>query len=244
MITGDDFERYSRQMMMPEIGIEGQQKLKSAKVLIAGTGGLGSAAALYLTAAGVGTLGLADADCVDKSNLHRQIIFSDSDVGKPKTETAKKNLLAINPNVKINIHGKVDENVASVIKDYDIVIDCTDNFDARYAISDAAIAQKRHNVYASVVRFEGQLTVFAPGGPCFRCLNPMPPAGVQTCSEVGIFGALVGMMGTMQAMEAIKIVVGQGEVLTGKLMTFDALKNEVKYLKLPKRVGCICQRKP
>ncbi len=240
MLTQDDLERYQRQMMMPEIGYVGQQKLKNAKIFIAGVGGLGSASAIYLTSAGIGTIGIADSDCVEKSNLHRQVIFSESDIGEEKAEVAKKNLMKMNSNIKINVHGKIDDNIINTINDYDIIIDCTDNFSARYAINNACIAQRKHNIYGSVVRFEGQLTVFMPSGPCYRCLFPMPPAGVQTCSEVGIFGALAGMIGTMQSIEAIKLVVGKGEPMTNKLFIFDALNGEVKYLNLPKRKGCVC----
>jgi adenylyltransferase/sulfurtransferase len=240
MLTPSDFQRYQRQMLMPEIGIEGQQKLKNSRIFIAGMGGLGSAAALYLASSGIGTIGIADVDCVDKTNLHRQIIFDENDVGILKIDAARKKLLSINSNVEINVHNKVDENIINTIKNYDIIIDCTDNFSARYAINDACIKLKKYNIYASVVQFEGQLTVFAPGGPCYRCLHPTQPKNVATCSEVGILGALAGMFGTMQAIEAMKLVLGKGEVMAGKLLTFDALKGEIKYLKLPRRNGCVC----
>ncbi len=242
MLTQEDMLRYQRQMLMPEIGYDGQQLLKNARIFIAGIGGLGSAAAIYLTSSGVGTLGIADADCVEKSNLHRQIIFDEKDIGIEKTVAARNKLLSINPNAEINVHGKIDENIFDTIKDYDIVVDCTDNFVARYSINDACIKSKKYNVYASVVQFDAQLTVFAPNGPCYRCLHPTQPKGVQTCSDVGILGALAGMIGTMQAIEAIKIIVGKGEILSGKVLTFDALKNEIKYLQLPKRKGCICEK--
>ena len=240
MLTADDFERYQRQMLMPEIGIVGQERLKSAKIFIAGLGGLGSAAAIYLASAGIGTIGIADSDCVDKSNLHRQIIFDENDIGIEKTKAAKKKLLSINPSVEISVHNKIDENIINTIKNYDIVIDCTDNFEARYAINDACLQAKKPNVYASVVQFDAQLTVFLPGGPCYRCLHPSAPKGVQTCSEVGILGALAGMLGTMQAIEAMKIVLVKVEVMSGKLFVFDALKNEFRYLMLPRRNNCIC----
>lgn len=240
MLTAEDLQRYQRQMLMPEIGYEGQELLKSAKVFIAGMGGLGSAAAIYLVSSGVGTLGIADSDCVDKSNLHRQIIFDERDVGILKIEAAKKKLLSMNPNIEINVHNRIDENIINIVKDYDIIIDCTDNFAARYAINDACVTLQKPNIYGSVVRFEGQLTVFLPPGPCYRCLHPTP-ARVETCSEVGILGALAGMFGTMQAIEAMKIMLGKGEIMTGKLFVFDALKGETKYLILPKRTDCICQ---
>ena len=242
MLTQDDIERYQRQMLMPEIGMDGQQKLKQARIFIAGLGGLGSAAAIYLASSGIGTLGIADSDCVEKNNLHRQVIFDENDIGTLKVEAAKKKLSSMNPNAEINAHGKIDENIFGIIKDYDIVIDCTDNFSARYAINDACVENKIPNIYGSVVRFEGQMTVFMPSGPCYRCLHPVQPKGVQTCSEVGILGALAGMIGTMQAMEAIKLAAEKGQVLSGKLFTFDALKHETKYLTLPKRNGCICQK--
>ena len=239
MITSEDMARYSRQILMPEIGLDGQQRLKNAKVFIVGVGGLGSAAAIYLASSGVGVLGLADMDRVERNNLHRQVLFSDRDIGKEKTDAARNNLRALNPNVKINIHENVIEN-ANAIKDYDIVVDCTDNFQARYVINDACIATRKPNVYGSVVQFTGQLTVFSPNGPCYRCLFPTQPEGVKTCSEVGILSPLAGMIGTMQAIETIKLIIGKGQSLSGRLFTFDALTNEMRYLKLPKRKGCVC----
>ncbi|OIO38506.1 MAG: molybdenum cofactor biosynthesis protein MoeB [Candidatus Omnitrophica bacterium CG1_02_49_16] len=245
-LTQDEILRYSRHLIMPEVGVEGQEKLKAANVLLIGTGGLGSPAALYLAAAGVGTLGLVDFDKVDFSNLQRQIIHGTSDVDQPKVESAKKRLAEINPNVKVVTYDErlTRDNVLEILKDYEMVLDGTDNFQTRYLVNDACVFTRKPFVYGSIFRFDGQATVFYPGkGPCYRCLfaEPPPPGMVPSCAEGGVLGILPGVIGVIQATEAVKLILGKGEPLIGRLLLYDALKmnfREVKFRKNPKCPVC------
>ncbi|PIU40001.1 MAG: molybdenum cofactor biosynthesis protein MoeB [Candidatus Omnitrophica bacterium CG07_land_8_20_14_0_80_50_8] len=245
-LTQDEILRYSRHLIMPEVGVEGQEKLKAANVLLIGTGGLGSPAALYLAAAGVGTLGLVDFDKVDFSNLQRQIIHGTSDVDQPKVESAKKRLAEINPNVKVVTYDErlTRDNVLEILKDYEMVIDGTDNFQTRYLVNDACVFTRKPFVYGSIFRFDGQATVFYPGkGPCYRCLfaEPPPPGMVPSCAEGGVLGILPGVIGVIQATEVVKLILGKGEPLIGRLLLYDALKmnfREVKFRKNPKCPVC------
>ena len=245
-LTQDEILRYSRHLIMPEVGVEGQEKLKAAKVFLIGTGGLGSPAALYLAAAGVGTLGLIDFDKVDFSNLQRQIIHSTNSVNQPKVESAKKRLAEINPNVNVVTYNEMltKDNIFRILKDYEIVLDGTDNFQTRYLVNDACVFTKKPFVYGSIFRFDGQATVFYPGkGPCYRCLfaEPPPPGMVPSCAEGGVLGILPGVIGVIQATEVVKLILGKGEPLIGRLMLYDALKmtfREVKFRKNPKCPVC------
>ena len=241
-----EIRHYSRHLILPEIGLRGQEKLKKAKVLMIGTGGLGAPAALYLAAAGVGTLGLVDFDVVDESNLHRQVLFSRADVGKRKTQAAAERLQDLNPHIQIVPHEARFEasNAMGLAKDYDVILDGTDNFPTRYLANDVSVLLGKPNVYASIFRFEGQASVFdAKRGPCYRCLyaKPPPPGLVPSCAEGGVLGVLPGIMGSIQASEAIKLIVGKGDPLIGRLLLFDALAMEFTELKLQKDPKCpIC----
>lgn len=248
--TNEQLERYSRHIILKEVGAKGQKKLLNAKVLIIGAGGLGSPVALYLAAAGVGTIGIADADDVDLSNLQRQVIHTTKDVGTPKVESAKKTMEEINPDVKvITYHTFVtSENILDLIKDYDFIIDGTDNFPAKFLINDACVMAKKPFSHAGIIRFQGQLMTYVPGkGPCYRCVfrNPPPKDAVPTCKQAGVIGAMGGVIGSLQAMEAIKYIIGKGDLLTGRLLTYDALKMEFHTIKLPKDHHCaICGDNP
>ena len=242
--------RYSRHTMLPEFGAEGQARLKAGRVLIVGAGGLGSPAALYLAAAGVGTIGLVDFDRVDITNLQRQILYGTSDVGRPKTDVAVQRLRDINPHIKIEAHDKpfgVD-NARELVSAHDVVVDGTDNFGTRFLVNDACVMVGRPNVYGSVFRFEGQASVFATrGGPCYRCLHPEPPpAGlIPNCAEAGVLGVLPGMIGMVQATEAIKLLSGVGEPLVGKLLLYDALRMRFRQISLPRDPACpVCGDNP
>ena len=242
-LTNEEILRYSRHLIMPEVGMEGQLKLKAARVLLIGTGGLGAPLGLYLTAAGVGHIGLVDFDVVDFTNLQRQVTFGTSDVGKPKTEAAKARLSNLNPDVQIATYETrlTSENALEMFKDYDIIVDGTDNFPTRYLVNDACILLGKPNVYGSIFRFEGQVTVFGmPDGPCYRCLypEPPPPGLVPSCAEGGVLGVLPGIIGSLQALEAIKLIVGRGESLAGRLVLFDALAMKFRELKLKKNSHC------
>lgn len=235
--------RYARQRTLREFGPEGQARLAAARILLVGTGGLGSPAALYLAAAGVGTLGLVDDDVVDLSNLHRQLLYGTAAVGRPKLEAAAARLADVNPLVRVVRHETRlrRANAAALVADYDLVIDGTDNFPARYAINDACVAHGIPFVYGSVARFEGQVSVFAaPGGPCYRCLFPEAPAPgtVPSCAEEGVLGVMPGLIGLLQATEAIKWCVGLGESLVGRLVLFDALGQRMREVALPRRMAC------
>jgi sulfur-carrier protein adenylyltransferase/sulfurtransferase len=236
-LTKDDYERYSRHLILPEVGLEGQKKLKAASVLCIGTGGLGSPLLLYLAAAGIGRIGIVDFDVVDHSNLQRQIIHGTSWVGKPKIESAKNRILEINPYCQIDLYETrlSSENALSIAEPYDIVIDGTDNFPTRYLVNDACVLLNKPNVYGSIFRFEGQATVFNyEGGPNYRDLypEPPPPGLVPSCAEGGVLGILPGIIGVIQATEAIKIILGQGTTLSGRLLLFNALDMKFRELKL------------
>src|SRR5689334_24488674 len=249
-LNNDEILRYSRHLIMPEVGLRGQQKLKAAKVLCIGAGGLGSPLALYLGAAGVGTLGIVDFDVVDYTNLQRQIIHSTSDVGRPKLESAAEKLQAINPfvNVKKFETRLSSENALELFREFDIVADGTDNFPTRYLVNDACVLTGKPNVYGSIFRFEGQASVFATEeGPCYRCLypEPPPPGLVPSCAEGGVLGILPGLVGVMQATEAIKLILGKGEPLIGRLLLVDALGMKFRELKLRKNPDCpVCGTHP
>ena len=242
-LTNDEIQRYSRHLIMPEVGMEGQQKLKTARVLCVGTGGLGSPLALYLTAAGVGTLGIVDFDVVDVTNLQRQIIHSTADVGRKKLDSAEEKLKAINPYINIRKFETrlSSENALDVFRDFDIIADGTDNFPTRYLVNDACVLTGKPNVYGSIFRFEGQASVFATeAGPCYRCLypEPPPPGLVPSCAEGGVLGILPGLVGVMQATEVIKLILGAGEPLIGRLLLIDALGMKFRELKLRKNPDC------
>ena len=249
-LTTDDLSRYSRHLILPEVGMEGQQKLKAARVLCVGTGGLGSPLALYLTAAGIGTLGLVDFDVVDSSNLQRQIIHSTKDIGRKKIDSAEEKLKALNPSINIVKHETMltSANALDIIKDYDIVADGTDNFPTRYLVNDACVILKKPNAYGSIFRFEGQASVFATEtGPCYRCLypEPPPPGLVPSCAEGGVLGILPGLVGVIQATEVIKLILGKGEPLIGRLLLVDALSMRFRELKLRKNPECpVCGENP
>jgi|CZKF01.1.fsa_nt_gi adenylyltransferase/sulfurtransferase len=249
-LTTDDLSRYARHLILPEVGMEGQQKLKAARVLCVGTGGLGSPLAFYLTAAGIGTLGLVDFDVVDASNLQRQIIHSTKDIGRKKLDSAEEKLSALNPSVKIVKHETMltSANALEIMKDYDIVADGTDNFPTRYLVNDACVLMGKPNVYGSIFRFEGQASVFATEqGPCYRCLypEPPPPGLVPSCAEGGVLGILPGLVGVIQATEVIKLILGKGESLIGRLLLVDALTMRFRELKLRKNPQCpVCGSNP
>ena len=245
-LTNDELGRYSRHLILPEVGMEGQQRLKAAKVLCVGTGGLGSPLALYLAAAGIGTLGLIDFDVVDASNLQRQIIHSTKDLGRKKIDSAQEKLNALNPALNVVKHETLltSANALDIIKDYDIVADGTDNFPTRYLVNDACVLLNKPNAYGSIFRFEGQASVFATEeGPCYRCLypEPPPPGLVPSCAEGGVLGILPGLVGVIQATEVIKLILGKGETLAGRLLLVDSLKMRFRELKLRKNPECpIC----
>lgn len=236
-LTKDDYERYSRHLILPEVGLEGQKRLKAASVLCIGTGGLGSPLLLYLAAAGIGRIGIVDFDVVDTSNLQRQVIHGTSWVGKPKIESAKNRILEINPHCQVDLYETrlSSENALDIIRPYDIVVDGTDNFPTRYLVNDACVLLNKPNVYGSIFRFEGQATVFNyEGGPNYRDLypEPPPPGMVPSCAEGGVLGVLCGIIGTLQATETVKIIIGQGNTLSGRLLLYDALNMKFRELKL------------
>ena len=249
-LTPAERARYSRHLLLPEIGEAGQRRLKSARVLCVGAGGLGSPALLYLAAAGVGTLGIVDFDVVDESNLQRQIIHGIENVGRSKLESARERLASINPEVLVETFEArfSADNARSLVEAFDIVLDGTDNFPARYLVNDACVLYKRPNAWGSIHRFEGQAAVFAaPGGPCYRCLHPEPPPDglVPSCAEAGVLGVLPGVIGTIQATEAIKLIVGVGEPLIGRFLIYDALKMRFRDLKLRQDPDCpVCGMRP
>ena len=249
-LTADELSRYSRHLILPEVGVEGQRKLKAARVLCVGTGGLGSPLALYLAAAGVGTLGLVDFDVVDASNLQRQIIHSTADIGRKKLDSAEEKLKALNPALKVVKHDTLlsSANALDILKDYDVVADGTDNFPTRYLVNDACVLLGKPNAYGSIFRFEGQASVFgAKDGPCYRCLypEPPPPGLVPSCAEGGVLGILPGLVGVIQATETIKLILGIGEPLIGRLLLVDALNMRFRQLKLRKNPECpVCGDHP
>jgi adenylyltransferase/sulfurtransferase len=249
-LSKEEVLRYSRHLIMPEVGMEGQLKLKKAKVLCIGTGGLGAPLGLYLAAAGVGRIGLVDFDTVDFTNLQRQVLFGTSDVGRPKIMAAADRLRNLNPEIQIDAYEAqlTSENALELFKDYDIIVDGTDNFPTRYLVNDACVILGKPNVYGSIFRFEGQITVFGyPDGPCYRCLypEPPPPGLVPSCAEGGVLGVLPGIVGTIQAAETLKLIIGKGQPLVGRLLLFDALAMKFRELKLRKNPECpVCGEHP
>jgi adenylyltransferase/sulfurtransferase len=250
-LNNEEIRRYSRHLILPEVGLAGQKKIKAASVLCIGAGGLGSPIAMYLAAAGIGKIGIVDFDTVDYSNLQRQILHTDADVGRSKAESAKETIRGINPNVEVVIHNTriSSENAFDLIRPYDIVVDGTDNFPTRYLTNDACVLLKKPNVYGSIFRFEGQASVFAPhlGGPCYRCLypEPPPPGMVPSCAEGGVLGVLPGIIGCIQATEILKLAIGKGTSLTGRLVLFNALDMKFRELKLRRDPACpICGDHP
>jgi sulfur-carrier protein adenylyltransferase/sulfurtransferase len=249
-LTGDEYKRYSRHLIMPEVGLDGQKKLKAAKVLCIGAGGLGSPVAMYLAAAGVGTLGIVDFDTVDFSNLQRQILHGTPDVGRPKLQSAKDRLNALNPNVHVETYetALTSENALQLFEPYDVIVDGTDNFPTRYLVNDACVILGKPNAYGSIFRFEGQASVFATKeGPCYRCLypEPPPPGLVPSCAEGGVLGVLPGLLGVIQATEAIKLILGTGDPLIGRFLIVDALRMKFRELKLRKDPDCpVCGTHP
>jgi adenylyltransferase/sulfurtransferase len=249
-LSKEEILRYSRHLIMPEVGMEGQLKLKSAKVALIGTGGLGAPLGMYLAAAGIGRIGLVDFDVVDFTNLQRQVIHGTKDVGRKKLDSAADTMLDINPYVEIDRHEVAlsSENALQILRDYDIVVDGTDNFPTRYLVNDACVLLGKPNVYGSIFRFEGQATVFAyPGGPCYRCLypEPPPPGLVPSCAEGGVLGILPGTVGLIQATETVKLILGIGEPLVGRLLLYDALAMRFRELKLRRNPECpVCGDHP
>jgi adenylyltransferase/sulfurtransferase len=249
-LTNDEVKRYSRHLIMPEVGVDGQRKLKAAKVLCIGAGGLGSPVAMYLAAAGVGTIGLVDFDVVDFSNLQRQILHSTPDVGRPKLQSAKEKLNALNPEIEIRTHDVAlsSQNALQLFEPYDVIVDGTDNFPTRYLVNDACVLLGKPNAYGSIFRFEGQASVFATKeGPCYRCLypEPPPPGLVPSCAEGGVLGVLPGMIGIVQATETVKLIMGIGEPLIGRFLIYDALRMKFRELKLRKDPDCpVCGTHP
>jgi len=250
-LTREETARYSRHLIMPEVTVEGQRRLKAARVLCIGAGGLGSPAALYLAAAGVGTIGIVDFDEVDLSNLQRQILHGTKDVGRDKVESARDRLRDINPEIDLELHQcrLCSENASQIVSKYDLIVDGSDNFATRYLSNDVCVFEAKPNVYGSIFRFEGQTTVFAPhlGGPCYRCLfpEPPPPESVPNCAQAGVLGVLPGIIGTLQAIEAIKLIIGIGEPLIRRLLHFDALKVKFRELNLRRDPQCpVCGDNP
>ena len=249
-LSPSEIARYSRHLTLPEVGVEGQLRLRDASVLLVGAGGLGSPLAIYLAAAGVGRIGLVDFDVVELSNIHRQVLYSTEDVGRRKLDLARERLEAINPHVRTDRHDVrlSADNALDIVSDYDVIVDGTDNFPTRYLVNDACVLLGKPNVYGSIFRFEGQLSVFwAARGPCYRCLypEPPPPGSVPNCAEGGVLGVLPGIIGTLQATEAIKLILGSGDPLLGRLLLFDALEMRFRDLRLRKDPDCpICGDRP
>ena len=249
-LTNDEVRRYSRHLIMPNVGVDGQGRLKAAKVLLVGTGGLGSPLAMYLAAAGVGTIGLVDYDVVDESNLHRQVIHGTKDVGKRKVISAKETINDINPFVNVQLHetALTSENALEIVAQYDLVIDGTDNFPTRYLVNDACVLLGKPNVYGSIFRFDGQLAVFwAEHGPCYRCMfpEPPPPGMVPSCAEGGVFGVICATIGAGQATEGIKILTGVGDPLVGRMQIYDALEARWQTIRVNKDPECpVCGKNP
>lgn len=249
-LSNEELERYSRHLILKGVGYKGQKKLSQAKVLIAGAGGLGSPAAMYLAAAGVGTIGIVDADVVDLSNLQRQILHGTGDIGVPKTDSAAETIRDLNPNVEVKTYNVYldSSNIRDIIRGYDFVVDGTDNFAAKFLINDACVMEKIPFTHAGILQFYGQIMTVIPGEtPCYRCVFRKPPEGyVQNCKDAGVIGALAGVIGCMQALEAIKYITGTGELLTGRMLTFDALTMDCDVIPLPMRgEGCeVCSEHP
>jgi molybdopterin/thiamine biosynthesis adenylyltransferase/rhodanese-related sulfurtransferase len=251
LLSEDEMQRYSRHLILPEVGEEGQQKLLQGRVLLIGAGGLGCPTALYLAAAGIGKIGLVDADVVDKSNLQRQVLFGESDVGRPKVEAARERLLELNSAIEIVAHHELmtSYNAFDIMSEYDIIVNGCDNFPTRYLINDAAVLTGKPVVDGSIFRFEGQVTVYHPaeGGPCYRCLypEPPPPGEVPSCSEGGVLGVLPGTVGLIQATEVVKLVLGKGDSLVGRLVLYDAMDMKFREVKLRRNAECpVCGDSP
>jgi sulfur-carrier protein adenylyltransferase/sulfurtransferase len=250
VLSSDETRRYARHLVLPEVGAAGQERLKAARVLLVGAGGLGSPAALYLAAAGVGKLGLVDFDTVDESNLHRQLLYGASDIGRPKLAAAAERLADVNPHVRVEKHETrlTSENALDILRGYDVVADGTDNFPTRYLVNDACVLAGKANVYASIFRFEGQASVFwAQKGPCYRCLypEPPPPGATPSCAEGGVLGVLPGLLGVIQAVETVKLLLGLGQPLIGRLLLVDALSMRFREMTLRKNPDCaVCGRSP
>lgn len=247
-LSDNELARYSRQIILSEIGLKGQLKLKKSSVLIVGCGGLGSPAAYYLTAAGVGKIGLIDGDRVDRSNLSRQILHFTSDIAKPKSESAKEKLISLNPEIEVIVYNEkiTEQNILGIIGNYDFIIDGSDTFQARYLINDACILKSKPFAHAGVLRFEGQVfTIIPHETPCFRCVFPVIPATLPTCQEAGILGSIAGILGLIQATEAIKFIINKGELLTGRLLIIDGLSMNFKSVKIVNNDQCpICGKNP
>ena len=250
LLSEADLQRYARHILLPEVGEQGQQKLLKGKVLLVGTGGLGCPTALYLAAAGVGSLGLVDADVVDRSNLQRQVLFGEADVGRPKVEAARERLLGLNPGIEVRTYYELltSANIMEIISDYDIVVNGCDNFPTRYLVNDAAVLAGKTVVDGSIFRFEGQATVYKPGdGPCYRCLypEPPPPGEVPSCAEGGVLGVLPGIIGMIQATEVVKLILEAGDSLVGRMLVYDAMDMTFRVLKLRRNAGCpVCGDEP
>ncbi|MGN1263828.1 MAG: HesA/MoeB/ThiF family protein [Prevotella sp.] len=247
--TEDEVQRYSRHILLKEVGVEGQEKIRSGKVLVVGAGGLGSPVALYLAAAGVGTIGIADGDVVDLSNLQRQIIHTTPDVGRPKAVSAKEKIECLNPNVNVIVHKEylMADNAPDIVKEYDFIVDCTDNFPVKFLINDACVMAGKPFSHGGILRFEGQTFTHIPGGVCYRCLFPAPPpaADVPTCAQAGVLGAIAGMLGTIQAAEVLKYLTGAGGLLTDRLLSFDALTMDFRTIRIRRHDGCpLCGAHP
>lgn len=248
--TEEQIYRYSRHIILPEVGGKGQKKLLESRVLLLGAGGLGSPAAMYLAAAGIGNLGIIDFDVVDMSNLQRQILHGVEDIGKPKAESARDTIKSLNPDVKVELYKErlSSENINRIFENYDIIVDGCDNFPTRYLVNDACIMMGKTNVHGSIFRFDGQVTVFKPKeGPCYRCLYPEPPPHgmVPSCQEAGVLGVLPGIIGTLQAVEVIKLILGMGKPLIGKLLLYNALDADFRQVKLRRDTNCpVCGDNP
>src|SRR6476661_3804073 len=243
VLTREELHRYSRHLILPDVALDGQKRIKAARVLLIGAGGLGSPAALYLAAAGVGTLGLVDFDVVDVTNLQRQVLHGTSDVGRPKLESARGRIADLNPNVQVETHQTrlTSANALEIMREYDVIVDGTDNFATRYLTNDACVLLGKPNVYGSIFRFEGQASIFAmPDGPCYRCLfpNPPPPGLVPSCAEGGVLGVLPGIVGTIQATEALKLILGVGDTLVGRLLLIDAMGMRFHTVRVPRDPNC------
>lgn len=248
--TEEQIKRYSRHIILKEVGGKGQKKLLESKVLVVGAGGLGSPASLYLAAAGVGKLGIVDSDVVDLSNLQRQVLHSTQDVGRPKTESALETLKALNPDVEVTTYNLRlnKENVMNIIKDYHVVVDCVDNFPARYLVNDACVFLRKPLVEAGILRWDGMIMTVVPGkGPCYRCIfpDPPPPGAVPSCQEAGVMGAIAGVIGVLEATEAIKLLLGIGNTLTGRMLLFDAMETSFRQVEVKKHEMCpVCGENP
>lgn len=245
MLSKKEIKRYNSHLVLEEIGENGQEKLKNSKILIIGIGGIGSPSALYLAASGIGTLGLVDFDTVEENNLQRQIIHSVKNLKKSKLESAKESILNLNPDVRLNLHNiRINDKNIDIIKDYDLVIDCTDNLQVRYLVNDACLKFNKPLIYGGISKFEGQISVFNyKNGPCFRCFIEEDKRNILNCNETGVLSSLPGVIGTIEATEALKIILDKGKILSGRLLFYDALNSKFREIKINKRKDCICNGK-